>query len=218
MTLQKNLAIQTALMGDWEQAITINEAILSEYPDDIETLNRLAFAYTVTGRNKEAKGAYQKVLEIDVFNPIALKNLKRLNESNNQKFSQTPQIVNNMFLEETGKTKIISLINTAPPRVIRNLRVGQRLSFCIKRLKIFILDDNETYIGMLPDNIGARLIKFLHGGNTYEVCIKSLDLTVTIFIKEKKRSSKFKNLPTFVCIESNGNQLDFKKESQKQKH
>lgn len=213
MTLHKNLAIQTALMGDWEMAIAINEKILKADPLDIETLNRLAFAYTVIGRVKDAKQAYQKVLEIDVFNPIALKNLKRLGEVNPQKVSHAPQIVNNIFLEETGKTKIVTLINTAPPTIIQTLQLGQMLMTCIKRLKIFVLDDSGIYIGMLPDNIGIRLIKFLNGGNTYEVCVKAFEHhNVTVFIREKKRSAKFKNVPTFACIDGNSH-LDFKRES-----
>src|SRR6185437_10139517 len=114
MPLQKHQAIQATLEGNWELAITINEALLKENPSDIETLNRLAFAYTVVGKTSHAKNAYQKVLEIDIFNPIAIKNLKRLGTSTPSVSINTHQLVTNMFLEEIGKTKIVTLINMAP--------------------------------------------------------------------------------------------------------
>jgi len=202
MIPRKHQAVQTALMGNWEMAIVINEEILRENPTDIETLNRLAFAFTVIGKIQHAKNAYQKVLEIDVFNPIALKNLRRLEEIPVHKNHHMTPIVNNIFLEETGKTKIVSLINVAPRKIIQTLQLGQELKFNIKRLKIFILNEDDKYIGMLPDNIGKRLIKFLKGGNVYFICVKAIENnSVTIFIKEKKRAARFKNQSSFICSE-----------------
>lgn len=210
MSLQKQQAIQATLEGNWELAITINEELLKENPSDIETLNRLAFAYTVVGKTTHAKNAYQKVLEIDIFNPIAIKNLKRLGSPTAPGATTSHQFVTNMFLEESGKTKIVTLLNTAPMKIIQSLQVGQQVQMCIKRLKIFVLDENNQYIGMLPDNIGSRLIKFLNGGNTYEVYIKSIEgHSVSIFIREKKRSARFKNEPTFISGEKHA--LLFKK-------
>ncbi len=51
---------------------------------------------------------------------------------------------------------------------------------------------------MLPDDIGKRLIKFLSGGNCYEAYIKTANRgKLSIFIRETKRSTRFKNLPSF---------------------
>src|SRR5579859_6970355 len=140
MEIQKHQAIQATLDGNWELAVTINEELLKSNPTDIETLNRLAFAYTVIGRSTHAKNAYKKVLELDIFNPIAIKNLKRL-ETGASLPSNTPQLMMNMFLEESGKTKIVTLINIAQPKVIQSLQIGQSITLCIKRLKIFVLDE-----------------------------------------------------------------------------
>ncbi len=69
----------------------------------------------------------------------------------------------------------------------------------IKRSKIFALDEQKQYIGMLPDNIGKRLIKFMNGGNAYEAYIKSsLNNHIALFIKEIKRANRFKNQPSFL--------------------
>jgi hypothetical protein len=211
MSLHKQQAIQATLEGNWELAITINEELLKEDASDIETLNRLAFAYIVVGKKTHAKNTYKKVLEIDIFNPIAIKNLKRLDTASS---TNSNTLVKNRFLEESGKTKIVTLLNTAPPKVIQSLQVGQTVKLCIKRLKIFVLDEENQYIGMLSDNISQRLIKFLKGGNMYDVYVKSIEPhSISIFILEKKRSSRFKNQPTFLATETHSPL--FKKDSRK---
>ena len=197
-------AIQAILHGDWEKAIQINLQILAENKKDIETLNRLAFAYTALGNIAQARETYQKVLAIDECNPIALKNLKKLGDSNSRKNTYTPfSIANNMFLEVVGKTKVVTLVNTAPPGILRTLQAGQPLVLSIKRMKIFVLDEKEQFLGMLPDNISKRLIKFLTGGNKYTTYVKSVEnRTVIVFMREIKRSARFKNQPSFVISDA----------------
>ncbi len=201
MTSLKLQAIQTALTGDWKNAISLNKKLLDENPLDIDTLNRLALAYAISGRPKDAKIAYQKVLDIDPLNPIALKNAKRLKDktfSTNKTGNGSLQISNN-FLEETGKTKVIELVNTAQPKIIQTLRTGQFVSLSIKRSRIFVLVDEDQYIGVLPDDVGKRLIKFLKSGNKYDAYVKSANPHhVVIFIKETKKSSRYKDHPSFL--------------------
>lgn len=200
----KNQAIQTTLVGNWEKAVKLNRVIIKNDPKDIEALNRLAFALTILGNIRNAKSTYKKVLKIDSLNPIALRNLKRLTS---QKVSFTKlkknglrlSYANRTFLEESGKTKIVELINIAPPRIISGLRIGQLLTIHVKRLKIFIQDENREYLGVLPDDIGKRLIKFIKGGNLYEAYVKSCDEHhVVVFIKEEKRVARFKDQPSFA--------------------
>lgn len=215
MTIQKSQAIQTALIGDWNSAISLNLELLKESPNDIETLNRLAFAFVVTGNIKSAKSTYQKVLDLDSQNPIALKNLKRLVESDKKgNLNLTPKSflsgqVDSMFIEESGKTKIVELVNVTTPKAITRLLTGEPLILRVKRLKIFVLDDKDQYIGVLPDDIGRRLIKFIKGGNIYDAYVKSIEShRVTIFIKETKRSAKFKNQPSFILTQKSELLLD----------
>ncbi len=167
MTPLKTQAIQTALTGDWENAITLNQSLLADDPDDIDTLNRLAFAYASVGNTKEAKNIYQKVLTLDTHNPIALRNLKRLsgNISVNTQKPKSFSHVSNLFIEEPGKTKVIELLNIADKKVVAPLRSGEEVNLSIKRMKVFVLDSQKQYIGMLPDDIGLRLIRFMNGGN-----------------------------------------------------
>jgi hypothetical protein len=196
MLTLKNQAIQTALIGDWTSAINFNQQILQAEPDDIDTLNRLAFAFLSSGNQKEAKTLYEKVLSLDMKNPIAIRNLKRVGDPSTKR---TSILINNLFIEEPGKTKVMDLINIADKKVIGYLRSGEKLVLTIKRSKIFVLDLENQFIGMLPDDTGQRLIKFIEAGNEYEAYVRTGDSNrVSIFMRETKRVKKFKNQPSFV--------------------
>ena len=102
-------------------------------------------------------------------------------------------------LEENGKTKIVNLINTAQPNILKKLQIGQSLKICVKRSKIFVLDETDQFIGMLPDNVGRRLMKFILEGNLYGTYVKAVEKhTVTVFIREVKRDEKFKDISSFL--------------------
>ncbi len=206
----KNQAIQTALKGNWSDAISLNKNLIKDDPEDIDALNRLSFAYTITGKLKEAKSTYQKVLTIDPLNPIALRNLKKLKDKN---FKQTGDInsstlINNNFLEEPGRTKIVELVNIAQPKTVEGLKTGQTVELSVKRLKIFV-SEQKQYIGVLPDDIARRLIKFMKGGCIYDAYVKSSSShKVTVFIKEVKKTGRFKDQPSFVSTSDTPFTLD----------
>lgn len=193
-----NQAINTALTGDWESAIKINQEILNENPNDVQALNRMGLAYIILGKSKNAKETYLKVLEIDPLNSIALKNLDKISNNSNGEGENIVIQVNNIFVEEPGKTKVIELINLAQSEILLTLQTGQAVDMSIKRLKVFI-SQGKKYIGVLPDDIGKRLIRFINGGNKYEAFVKSTSHQgVTIFIRELKKASKFKDQVSFL--------------------
>lgn len=209
MTPIKTQAIQKAFEGNWDAAILLNKELLKENPNDIETLNRLALAFGVIGKIREAKLTYQKVLTLDDQNPIAIKNVKRLlnlhttKKTAKRNLVKTSPLLSNdvstMFLEENGKTKVIELVNVAESKIISRLMTGESILLHTKRLKIFVLDNQKQYIGMLPDDVGKRLIKFISGGNIYKAYIKATaNHRIIIFIREIKRANKFKNQPSFI--------------------
>ena len=48
-------------------------------------------------------------------------------------------------------------------------------------------NNKKEFLGMLPDNISRRLIKFMEGGNTYDVYAKRIeDHELQVFVKETK--------------------------------
>jgi len=224
MTL-KNQAIQTALKGNWEEAITLNKTLVEENPQDLDALNRLALAYTIVGKAKEAKSTYQKVINIDPLNAIALRNLKKLKEKNGQTTNTNSlKQINNIFLEEPGKTKVVELINIAQPNITENLRTGQSLELSVKRLKIFVSEDKQ-YIGVLPDDIARRLIKFIKAGCAYEAYVKVAGVhKVSVFVKEVKKATRLKDQPSFTTLteshlefDKNNNKIKARIEAQSEK-
>ena len=201
----KDLAVKYALSNNWEKAYKENLKLINENPNDIDTLNRIAHALIKLGKFRKAKSYYQKVLDIDRTNPIALKNLKRLealakskNKGTNSQNSSGLSI-QDVFIEEAGKTRTVELKNIADKKTISILQPGDAVTLAVKRSKIFVQMPDKTYIGMLPDNIGMRMITFLNGGNEYSACIKSVgDKDVTVFIRETKKMSRFRDQPSFV--------------------
>ena len=83
--------------------------------------------------------------------------------------------------------------------VIRN-QLGTAPGFWIEKdEKIFVVMPDKTYVGVLPDNIGMRMITFVNGGNEYSACIKAVaDNSATVFLKEIKKMARFKNQPSFI--------------------
>ena len=198
----KDQAIKFALDNNWEEAILINKSRLEENPHDIDTLKRLAYAYMQSGNFDNAKDTYYQIIDLDKTNPIATKNLKKLSSLSSQKngvatINHTNHM-DNVFIQEAGKTKTVDLTNVADKRTLMQLQHGDEILLTIKRSKIFALTSDKTFIGMLPDSLGIRLISFMKGGNEYQACIKGVDdKNVTLFIKEVKRAKKFFDQSSF---------------------
>lgn len=202
-TLLAQLAIQAALSANWKEAIEINEKIVKLDTSDIEALNRLAHAYICLGKKEKAKNLYQKILEMDPYNIIASKNMEKIAKMNGQ---SSPAITSlptsnlaGIFLYEPGKTKVINLLNLAPPAILANLNCGDKVFLNTKKHSVTITAPDGTYLGALPDDLAHRLIGFIDGGNAYEVFVKfATTKNLTVFIKETHRDSKFASQPTFT--------------------
>lgn len=200
----RDTAIKFALENKWEEAYEENLKLLAENPNDIDTINRTAYASLKLGKYKQAKDYYQQVVDLDKTNPIAIKNLKRLETISKGNFKKTNVSISNMtdiFIEEAGKTKTVDLKNIADKKTLSLLEPGEPVILVVKRLKIFVQMMDKTFIGMLPDNIGMRMITFMNGGNEYTACVKGVgENSVSIFIRETKKATKFKNQPSFIHI------------------
>jgi tetratricopeptide (TPR) repeat protein len=71
----RNLASEAI---DSEQMIAIDTSILEQIPTDVVALNRLGRAYQDIGLTSQARHAFQRVLEIDPSNRIAIARLSKL--------------------------------------------------------------------------------------------------------------------------------------------
>lgn len=187
-------AIEAALNSDWKTAVDLNLQILKEDPKCIDALNRLGFAYINLGKIARAKSCFSKVLKVDHYNPIALKNLKKIKNVSGKSSSGCNKISPKVFLEESGLTKIVSLVHLADKSVLISLQCGQPVIFITKKNRIEIRSEDNIYLGALPDDLSFRLKKLLKLGNTYCAFIKEVeDQALLIIIRETKRGKRVKD-------------------------
>jgi hypothetical protein len=197
-------AIQAALNCQWDQALEINQQLISDEPNNIECLNRIAKAYFELGKYTQAKKIYEEVLEIDPYNPIAQKNLKRVSSFKKDGVASngagpTNTLSAEFFLQEPGITKSVTLIKVAEPQKLLTLSAGQIVNLVPKSRGISVTDYNNNYLGVLPDDTAHHLLKLIAGGNRYQAFIKSLKSnSLTLIIREVFRSKKFKNQASFL--------------------
>lgn len=189
-------AVSFALAGEWEKALKVNLEILSDSPGDIDALNRLARCYSEMGNTDKAIATTQKVLKIDPINPIAQRCLlkwKSVRPGESHKFcTQSGEA----FLEESGKTKMITLLNPGDSSIFANLDSGDEVKLAAFAHKVSVTDEGGKYIGCLPDDLAARLRNFMKKGNKYQVLIKSIDPKgVTVLIREVENKTGIASFP-----------------------
>lgn len=191
-------AISQALSGNWDQAVKINKFILTQEPNDIDALNRLARAYAELGNLDKAKKTCQKVLKIDPFNSIATKAQIKWKELKKGDTYTSRPVSPVVFLEEPGKTKIVSLLHLGSSKILAKLDSGDEVQLSTHSHRVCVMGDDGKYIGKLPDDLSAKLRKLIKMGNEYQVFIKSIDKNDTkVFIRETKRSKKLSDVPSF---------------------
>lgn len=195
--LQKQ-AIEAAIKGDWEGAIEINTNILRENKEDVEALNRLAYALANTGETKKAMTITRKALKIDPINPIACKLLKRWEEFENGNIKTVETACGHDFLEEPGKTKLLKLINLGRVELLRSILPGQKVSLVCHQHRVCVNTMEGKHLGRLADDMAARIKGFIKKGNEYRAIVKSInEEEVVIFVRETKRVKSLKHVPSF---------------------
>lgn len=210
-------AIEAALNAEWKEAVKLNKEIIKLEPQNVDALNRQAKAYMELGNNSLAKKYYSQSLKYDPYNPIAQKNLKIIksfkssknkNDSEQEIIPQNKQKLSaSLFLQEPGKTKIVNLLKVAEPQKLSKAYCGMQVRMLVKGKKITIVDENDNYLGILPDDVSHHMVRLIDGGNKYDLVIKSVKVNgLSIMIKETFRSKKFKNQPSF--IESSGSVIN----------
>ncbi|OGD75495.1 hypothetical protein A2228_01910 [Candidatus Collierbacteria bacterium RIFOXYA2_FULL_46_10] len=189
-------AVDYALSNNWELAVETNLEILDLEPNNIAALNRLARAYTELGQKDSAESVYQKVLSLDKYNSVALKNLRVLPH---QKVSCTANPLSREdFIEESGLTKTVFLIKVASRELLLSLCCKEIFYLTPKSRLISVTSADGTYIGSFPDDLSLRLKWLLTHGYSYTVCLKNAsDNSVCVFLRELKRPTRKTALPSF---------------------
>ncbi len=199
--MEKSLAqkaINLALAGEWREAVKVNLEILKKNSTDTEALNRLAKAYAELGEIQKAKTITAKVIRIDPTNTIAQKCLEKWKSFKNIGQNGTQSISVDSFLEESGKTKIVGLLNLGDSKLFVSLDPGREVKINPYAHRISVVTHDDKYIGRLPDDLSARLRNLIKAGNKYQILIKSIEpKEVVVFIRELTRGKTVQNILSF---------------------
>jgi tetratricopeptide (TPR) repeat protein len=168
-------AVGLAIQGRWEEAVVANREILRLFPDDVETYNRLGRALMEIGDYAAAREAYGRALELDSYNNIAKKNLKRLSELGQPAQKEKHhKVVVDVFVEETSKARTTSLVKLAPRDVLARMAPGEEISLQVEEQQLIAKSAQDEYLGEVEPKYGLRLAKLIKGGNRYTAVITNL--------------------------------------------
>ncbi len=168
-------AIQLAMANRWEDAVTVNRAIISLFPNDSDSYNRLGKALMELGRYPDAKKAYKKALDLDATNQIARKNLNRLNALVKSGVGQaeTTTVDPALFIEEMGKSTVTTLAETSPEGLAA-LNAGDKLELRLQGSALAVETPGGEFVGYVEPKLALRLAKLMGSGNEYAAAITSL--------------------------------------------
>jgi tetratricopeptide (TPR) repeat protein len=184
-------AVELAAMNNWADALEMNRQIhaLGEEPD---TYNRMGKALMELGQYSESHDAYQQTLRLFPTNAIARKNIARLDALLARGFdhgqvnrSPRQQVDLRLFITETGRTALTTLIDVPRGPAVDALVTGEKMDFRIQGKTVYVIDADGNVVGRLEPKLGQRLAELIGGGNRYIAAIAQTDpRIVRLLIRE----------------------------------
>ncbi len=195
------LAVDYAIRADWANAVEINKKILNHQDRDIQAYLRLGFAYLQLQKLNQALDQYKKVLSLQPQNMIASDYAEKikLQKTDHKKPTINKLVLNpQTFVELPGKTKSMSLNQLGQKNVLANLIVGEQVYLSIRKRHVEIRTQDGEYAGVLPDDVGTRLMYFMENESTYHVFVQEATLNnVTVFVREVLKGKKVEKMASF---------------------
>src|ERR671935_2631443 len=192
-------AIELALASKWAEAVQLNRSIMDRFGPDEDTLNRLGKAYTELGQLDEAIEAYQGTLKINPVNPIAQKNIAKLQALRGGQPVPTSKakVDIDAFIEETGKTALTALHVHTEGDPCSKVAGGDPVRLIAAGDTMNVETARGVALGHLEHALGRRLIKFLEGGNRYSGAVATCDGgAIRIIIRETYQDPNFLAAPS----------------------
>ena len=186
--LRSKQAIILAMQGRWREAVEANQSLIESFPSDVDAYNRLGRAYMELGEHSRARETYSRAIELDPYNTIAEKNLRRLSHLGGVMIGSegdAEEVDPRHFIEETGKAGVVNLHHLAPPEVLARMVAGDKVYLKISGANLVVEDGRGEYIGQVEPKHAQRLIKLMGGENKYTAAIiSSKEDMVTVIIRE----------------------------------
>jgi tetratricopeptide (TPR) repeat protein len=174
-------AIDVASHNRWSEAVEINRQII-EIDQDTDAFNRLGKAYFELGKLTEAQSAYQEALRLTPTNGIARKNLERIGNLLSRSSTMhvqdrsTRQLVDlRLFITETGRTAVTTLVDVIRGPVLDVIVTGERVDLRLEGRTVLVIDADGNIIGRIEPKLAQRLSELMAGGNRYVAAIAQND-------------------------------------------
>lgn len=184
-------AIELAALNRWQEAVELNQQLL-RVSEDAETYNRLGKALFELGKYAESHRAYQNALRLNASNPIARKNVARLEALLARGITEAPitrstrqQVDMRMFITETGRTALTTLVDVQRGPAVDALITGEKVELRVDGRMVYVLDLDGNLIGRIEPKLSHRLVELMNGGNRYLAAVVQSDSrNVRILIRE----------------------------------
>jgi len=186
-------AIAAALGSRWQDALSINRALIERHGADEDTHNRLGKALTEVGQHQEALNEYQKSLEFNPLNLIAQKNVRKLQlamATEERIAGSTGSIDVDLFAEEPGKSAL-TVLN--PPKTGLSVAVapGDVVELHSHNGGLQAQTARGVVLGDVDSKIARRLLPLIVTGNRYTAAVARVDERETeIIVRESFQSSE----------------------------
>jgi hypothetical protein len=202
------VARESALSGNWADAVEVNRLLLERTPRDAEAQNRLGRALLELNDPAGALEAYTAALKIDPANIIARRNLQRLDLLRHQAASKKktkkdgggnhdiPRTT--VFIEEVGKTWVDELVNPLSMLELADVSSGEQLEISVKNKKMYVSRHGGKRLGEVEAKTAERLIELMAKGNRYEVYALGLSgNSLRVILREVYRDNAKTNIVSF---------------------
>ena len=183
-------AVEMASKNRWDEAVEINKQLLAQ-GEDVDTHNRLGKAYFELGRLADARDSYRNAQRITPNNPIAHKNLERLEELISRSGETIAvktgrQLVDlRLFITEIGKTALTTLIDVQRTPATNAIVTGERLDVRAEGRQVSVWDTEGNLVGYLEPKLAQRVSELMAGGNRYAAAVAQANSQmIRILIRE----------------------------------
>jgi hypothetical protein len=180
-------AVALAMQNRWEEAVDVNRRIIEISANDADAHNRLGRALTELGHYSEAREAYSRAAKLDPHNTIAQKNLARLSKLSEEKAPEKAheQVDPRLFIAETGKTGVTTLLQPARIEILAKMTVGDVVHLKPEGRALVVHNASGDRLGLVEPRLSQRLIDLMRGGNQYAAALMTMDdNNVRLIIRE----------------------------------
>jgi hypothetical protein len=125
------------------------------------------------GQYAKSTEAYSRTVEIDPYNAIANRNLRRIADMDQSETEEvdTDQVAPHHFIEEIGRSGTVVLYDLAPKEKRARMVAGDNVVLKVDGTSLLVENKRGEYMGRVEPKTAQRLGRLITGGNQYSATI-----------------------------------------------